>query len=170
MKHLYYIITVAAILIIAAFFGGMKYGSISTTGTRSQRVGQFAGTGNFTGMPGGARGTNGGGITGQVIGKDTTSITVKTMDGSSKIVFLAPTTHTVKSVDTTANDVQMGMNVFVTGTANSDGSVTAQNIQIRQNSAAGMVTQNPASAEMPINPAAVGISPTLFPIATPITR
>jgi len=117
-----------------AFYGGMKYGqgqsaSTATTGTR-----------NFTGGPGGGRGTRGGGfIGGQIIARDNQSITValrgnasSTSQGSgSKIIFYSTTTAVTKSVTGTANDLQIGGEINVTGTPNSDGSVTAQSIQIR---------------------------------------
>ena len=110
------------------FFGGMKY-------TDYQRT-QARGNGNrqFPGMTGGqAQGRNGLGgrpVTGEVISKDDTSMTVKTQDGGSKIVMLSTTTTYSKSTAGTVQDVVVGGQVAVIGTENSDKSMTAQNVQI----------------------------------------
>ncbi len=136
------ILIVIAILIVGAgsFYGGLAYGKTKTTALRAggafptgQRTGQgmgFAG-GNFAGR--GTGGPNGaGGITaGEVISNDTTSVVVKTREGGSKIVFFASSTQVMKSALGSVSDVTPGQEITVTGSANSDGSMTAQSIQIR---------------------------------------
>jgi hypothetical protein len=82
-------------------------------------------------MGGGANETNGGFATGQITAQDSTSITLKMRDGSTKIVFFSPSTSVGKSVSGAASDLAVGQNVMVNGTNNSDGSIAAQNIQIR---------------------------------------
>ncbi|OGG74273.1 hypothetical protein A3A37_03055 [Candidatus Kaiserbacteria bacterium RIFCSPLOWO2_01_FULL_52_36] len=116
----------------AAFYGGMTYGK-SITPVRGQ-----VGNGQFIGGPNGMRGAgvrgsmSGSGFTaGEIISKDTGSITVKMQDRSTKIVLIATSTQVMKSTTGSSNDLTTGANVTVTGTANSDGSVSAQSVQIR---------------------------------------
>jgi hypothetical protein len=67
-----------------------------------------------------------------VIAKDATSITLQLPgNAGSKIIFYSATTQISKMASGTPVDLANGTNVSITGTANSDGSVTAQAIQIR---------------------------------------
>ncbi|MFA5991303.1 MAG: DUF5666 domain-containing protein [Candidatus Doudnabacteria bacterium] len=132
---------VAVIVIVAAgggFFGGMKYAQSKS----SIKPGSFAAGQGRTGMfqqgNGGsnvARRTNSGGqfVNGQVLSKDEKSVTVKVGDTGSKIIFYSSSTSIGKTTSGTAEDIAVGSEVMVSGTSNSDGSITAQNIQIRPN-------------------------------------
>jgi hypothetical protein len=51
-------------------------------------------------------------------------------DGSTKIVLVSATTQITKSATGTQADLKTGENVVVTGTPNSDGSLTATNVQL----------------------------------------
>lgn len=124
-KNIY--MAVGAVVIAGlAFFGGMQYGK-SQIGMRqfnrqAGAPGQIAGVNNFT---------RGGATAGQVLSKDDKSLTVSVTGGGSKIVFLSSATKVMKASDGVIGDVAVGSNVFITGTPNSDGSVTATSIQLR---------------------------------------
>jgi osmotically-inducible protein OsmY len=123
------ILVILAILIAGgSFYGGMSYAKNRATAAATAARASFSGT----------RGTRTGGgmgdnfISGDIISKDATSITLQLPNsGGSKIIFYSATTQIGKFTSGTANDLSTGVSVSVTGTTNSDGTVTAQNIQIR---------------------------------------
>jgi hypothetical protein len=119
-------VVVALIVGGGAFFGGMKYQQSKVPSFNSQ----FGGNRNGNGNQAGARRMGGGQILGDIISADDKSITVKLVDGSSKIVLFSATTSINKASEGTATDLTTGTKVAVFGTTNTDGSVTAQNIQI----------------------------------------
>lgn len=71
-----------------------------------------------------------GAVVGEIISQDSKSITVKLQDGSSKIVLLSDSATVSKTESGSKSDLKDGTTVAVFGTTNSDGSVTAQNIQL----------------------------------------
>lgn len=125
------IILIIAILVAggAGFFGGMKYQQSKQPTFSSQFPG---GNGQRGFGRNGANGTNGTNrpVYGQIISGDDKSITVKLQDGSSKIVLVTQTTILNKADKAVMSDFTTGQNVLVNGQANSDGSVTAQSIQL----------------------------------------
>jgi hypothetical protein len=149
------IITIAIIAVIVigagAFYGGTVYEKniLNKQGLlRSATRGQFSqgqGQGQF--RQGGSNGSgfghdgNGGFIGGEIVSKDdpvkpdgngaSQSITIKMSDGSTKIVFFSDSTNIGKAEKGSSSDLAAGQQVMVNGTANQDGTVTAQNIQIR---------------------------------------
>jgi hypothetical protein len=126
------------------FYVGMLVGQGSKSATVA---GQF-GSGNFQtnalGAAGARRGggQNGGFVAGQIIAKDATTLTIQLAAGGSKIVLYSDATTVQKSTQGTVADLNSGEQVSITGTANSDGSVTAQSVQIRPTIA---TTQNPST-------------------------
>ncbi len=69
-------------------------------------------------------------VQGEIISEEEKSITVKLQDGSSKIIILSETTQINKAEKATKDELKVGEKVAVFGTENSDGSITAQNIQL----------------------------------------
>jgi hypothetical protein len=123
-------IVVGIIVLAGVFYGGMVYGKGQTaTSANTASIG-FAGA--RTRSAGGTGGF-GGATIGQIISKDATSITVSLAAGGSKIIFLDNTTPITKQTNGTLSDLIIGTNVMVTGTANTDGSVSATAVQIRPN-------------------------------------
>lgn len=117
-----------------AFYGGMKYDQNQTAAARTAARAQFGGNSGGNGTRGARGGLASGGFTaGEVIAKDDKSITIKLRDGGSKIIFLSGSTEVTKSAQGSVQDISVGTQVSANGTANSDGSVTAQMIQIRPN-------------------------------------
>jgi hypothetical protein len=70
-------------------------------------------------------------VTGDIISKDDKSVTVKTQNGGSKVVFFTTGTEFGKFTTGNETDLELGKSISVTGKTNQDGSVAAQSIQIR---------------------------------------
>lgn len=106
----------------AGFFGGMQY--------QKSKIPTF-GNGARTGQV--RMGTNRNGfrpVAGEILNADDNSITVKLIDGSSKIVLVNDKTTIGKTSEASKTDLKTGEKVSVFGTENNDGSVSAQNIQL----------------------------------------
>lgn len=149
MKRSSVIALVAAVAIIGGaggFFGGMTYGksnpsaqaAINKLGTmtaeeRSSLGGGFPG-GAAGGAPGDSAGTatgaRGGFTSGSIVAKDDTTITLKLNDGSTKYVLYSDSTTISKTDSGCVADLETGTDVAVSGTTNSDGSITATRIQL----------------------------------------
>ncbi len=132
-----YVIIIVVIVGAAAFLGGIHYQK--SRPFSGDQIFQRSGNGQFRQQFGGAQGgqggqfvgrRNGGAVMGEILSTDANSITVKLPDESSKIVVLSGSTAINKSANGTKDDLKAGERVAVFGTANSDGSVTAQNIQL----------------------------------------
>jgi hypothetical protein len=128
-KNLIFIsIAVAIIAGGAGFFGGIKYQQTKTPAFFRQNgavMGQRAGAGNGNANRAGFRP-----VSGEIISADSNSITVKLSDGSSKIVLVNDQTVINKAETASKDDLKLNETVAVFGQDNSDGSVTAQNIQL----------------------------------------
>jgi hypothetical protein len=133
-NNLVVLVVVAVIVGAAAFFGGMKYQASKTVPANG--FANFAqGNGFRTGANGqrlrnGNRNGFGGATTGEIVSMDATSITVKLQDGSSKIINLSNATTYSKTDTASKSDLKTGERIAAFGTANSDGSISAQNIQL----------------------------------------
>ena len=123
------LIVVAVIFAGGGFFGGIKY-QASKTPAVAARTGA-AGAPGFAGRRGAGGAVAGSFINGSVLSVSGSTITVKLTSGGSQVAVLAPSTQYRKAVDGTSADVTVGSQVTITGTTNSDGSLTAQSVQIR---------------------------------------
>jgi hypothetical protein len=133
----------------AGFWSGTAYAAHGKTS--ANRFVQGAGTfqGEFAGRTAGGSGmarTGQNAVFGTVISKDVNGITVQlggpgatstngTASGT-RIVLINSATQVTKMTAGSAADLAPGTGVTITGTANSDGSLTAASVQIRPASAA----------------------------------
>lgn len=140
MKSKNIAIAVVALLTVGggAFYGGTIYekSSLEKQGLLRTASTQFGNRTPGQGRPQGAGGfvrggENGEVVTGEILTKDDKSVTVKTRDGGSKIVYFSESTEIGKTTDGSSADLENGKQVTINGKANQDGSFTAENIQIR---------------------------------------
>jgi hypothetical protein len=137
MKHNNWVLTIGIALVVgaAAFFGGIQYQKMqmrSNIQGMMMRVEGGQGGNRAFGMGTGGRAARNGmePIIGEVVSQDADSITVKLQDGSSKIVNIASSTTISKTDSGAKEDIKVGTQIAAFGTTNSDGSVTAQNLQL----------------------------------------
>jgi hypothetical protein len=126
---------IGVLVLVGVFYGGVSYGksknSIALRSNGQNNFGQMmGGTGRvvnrnimgFSGL-----------ISGEILSMDKESITLKQRDGGSKIVFYTNKTSVTKTVDGTMADLVVGKQISVVGKSNTDGSVSAESLQIRPN-------------------------------------
>jgi hypothetical protein len=140
-------VTLSVVFLVVGFGLGTLYQKNQLKSSFGNRTGQFQmgeGMGNRTGgnrnnqtgQPSGQGmglkdGTGSGAVFGEVTKIDDTSITIKTVDGSSKIVLISDTTVFNKSALAAKTDLTVGSQVRVDGTTDSNtGSVTGKTIEI----------------------------------------
>ena len=116
MKNQMIIITVLVAIVFAGagFFAGMQY-------QKPQRTSFVRRLNNNQ---------NNAAIRGQILSGDANSITIKLADGSSKIVVFGTNTIITEAATASKSALMQGKQVTVMGTTNSDGSVTAADIQL----------------------------------------
>ncbi|MBU2592647.1 MAG: hypothetical protein ABH867_04675 [Patescibacteria group bacterium] len=131
MKNSKILIILGVLLIavgVGSFYGGMKYqqGKQPSRADFQSRAGA-----RQQNLPAGVRQRMGtGSVRGEIISQDKKSITVKLPDDSSRIIFVGDSVQINKSAPGTKDDLVEGVRIFVTGSENPDGSITARNIQI----------------------------------------
>jgi hypothetical protein len=142
MKKKQIIIAIIVLVLVEgiSFYSGYKTGQSSriVKGANGQMFGQN-GVGGIMGQNGNIRsgrpGQGGGNsmtlVSGEVLSKDATSITLKLRDGGSKIIFVATSTSVQKTVGGTVNDLVVGNQITASGPANADGSINAVTINQR---------------------------------------
>ena len=131
MKPIYVVILVVVVA-ATAFWGGMTYEKSKTPSfARAGAGGRFGG--GFGGGQGGFGGGNGQRMTpinGQIVSSGNNTITVKMSDGSSKIIDLTSQTTINKTTKASTSDLTTGQQVTAFGLTNSDGSITAQAVNV----------------------------------------
>jgi hypothetical protein len=130
-------IILACACAVGGFFGGMKYQQAQkpsfgqfANGNRQGAGGMTAGNGRTQTTGTGTARTGFRPVAGDIVNSDDKSITVKMQDGSTKIVLVTTKTTINKASEATIVDLKTGEKVNVFGTENTDGSVTAQTIQL----------------------------------------
>lgn len=130
-------------IVIAVVFFGAGWGISKSMSLASSATSATVARGSFSGTFGGTAGararTSGGGlVAGKIVSVDPTSISVAlpnststTATTGSTVVLYSTGTSILKSVIGSSVDLQVGNSVTVSGTSNSDGSVSANSIQIR---------------------------------------
>jgi len=139
-KNLPLFIIIIIVIAGVAFFGGWKLGKGKTSANHPAGFQQM-GLGQKNNRQGGPN--VGGLVNGEILSKDDKSLTVKLRDGGSKIIFYSDTTEVGKFVNGTSADLEIGKSVMINGKANSDGSLTAQSIQIRPIMASSTFSKQP---------------------------
>lgn len=135
------VIMVIVVLIAAGagFFGGVKYQQSKTTSDFPRAQMGQGGPNGATGGVQGKNGTTSGGnmgsgsnrpVSGEITAVDGSSITIKSTDGSSKIVMLSDSTTVSKMAASTKGELKIGETVNVIGATASDGTVSATSIQL----------------------------------------
>lgn len=120
-----YVLIIIIIFAAGGFYGGVLYGKQSVVQDANIVQGGRVRTRAFGGNAQGMRP-----VSGQIIAQDSKSITVKLMDGSSKIINFTDQTKINKAIAGSVSDLKSGERVTTFGSTNTDGSVTAQNISI----------------------------------------
>jgi hypothetical protein len=131
-KYFSQIILICVLVAGGSFFAGYQVGKGKTPNppirmgqgnmdtTSPNRGAQNRPTGNQGMQP----------VAGEIISLDSNILTVKSQDGSSKIIILSDSTKINLSMAGSRSDLQTGVEVTVMGTANSDGSVTAKTVDV----------------------------------------
>ncbi len=133
-------VTVVAVA-VAALFGGRAWGQSgsSNDAAETQTAGQGPTYGDFLGAPGGgsmpagpggANRSGGNLLGGSIIAADDSTVTIQTADGSTKIVLISGSTTISVTEEGSLADLVVGEQVAVTGTSNSDGTLTATSIRL----------------------------------------
>jgi len=139
MKKLILIIIALVIVGGVSFYAGIKYqesqsprGSFSRQDFQNlsaeQRQEFLQGNIGETFQTRTARGA--GFLSGEVIDKDEQSLTLKMMDGNSSIIFFSDSTEISNIAEGSISDIEIGKQITVSGEQNSDGSYTAETIQL----------------------------------------
>lgn len=130
-------VIIAVVLVIVAGIGGFFAGKYYQASQTASRFAQFGGAVGGQGGQfyrkfgqGDQRGQGMNVVRGQVVSTDSNTITLKLPNGSTKIIVVGSSANIYQSTKGTLSDLKAGDTLNIFGTANSDGSVTAQNIQI----------------------------------------
>jgi hypothetical protein len=143
MNKKFIVIVIVIVIVVAggAFYGGMAYAK-----SQKNRVnfGNFSGQRQGGNLSGAAK--QNGMTSGEILSVDGESVTIKMRDNGSKIIFFSDSAKISKMIDGAVADLVVGQNIVVTGTANSDGSISAATIQLRPADVLPQISTTPSSA------------------------
>jgi hypothetical protein len=150
MKNSHYAIIAVLIILVGggSFYGGMQFQKTQNGGRSANTMRVMGGAGG-TFQAGGRAVQIGGFTNGEILSTDEQGLTLKLMDGGSKVVFLSASTTISTTANGTKDDLKPGTNVMITGTSNQDGSLTASMVQIRPAGAPEMRTMRFDGAARP---------------------
>ncbi|PIU73341.1 hypothetical protein COS78_02810 [Candidatus Shapirobacteria bacterium CG06_land_8_20_14_3_00_40_12] len=129
------LVVVLVLLVAGGSFGvGYKVAQLKTRATIAGRFGDMRtqGLGQGTGQNGVKRsaGIGRNQIAGDIIALDDKSLTLKMIDGSSKIILLSDSMMVNKTTAAAKGELKVGGKIAVFGAVNTDGSVTASSIEL----------------------------------------
>lgn len=131
MKSRNLLITIIILLVTGAgsFYGGMLY---QKSTNKFSQPGQFSGGVRSTGL---TRNGNqiGRPVNGEISSVENNTMTIKTDDGSSKIIIYSDSTKVNKTSEGLKDDLKVGEQIMVIGSEGSDGTITAQSISLGGN-------------------------------------
>jgi len=140
-KKIIGLIVIGLILFGTGFWSGTYYQKKKVTSTAANGIpnGTMPTNGNSgrtggtppSGSERGNGGPGGGGTSGEIISKSDTSLTIKTSDGSTKTIYFSDSTKISKNTTGSSSDLSVGTKVMVSGTTNTDNSVTGTTIMIQ---------------------------------------
>lgn len=120
------IIIVALLTTVGGFFAGVKYQQSKQPSRANFRMMGEAGEN----LPRNNLGSDNQMIRGEIINQDSESVTVKLTDDSSKIILISDETKINKASEGSTDDLKTGEQIMIFGKQNSDGSVSADQIQL----------------------------------------
>jgi Domain of unknown function (DUF5666) len=133
-KYLVHIVWL--VVVIVALVGGIYYGK-STAASAAGRFGGAGASSTRTGFTGRGGAAGGGFVAGQILSLGAGSMTIQLANGNSQVVFYSSSTAVIKPEPAPVSSLMPGTMVMIGGTTNSDGSLTAQSIQVRTAGASG---------------------------------
>ncbi len=125
-KYLVHIVWL--VIAIVALGGGFFWGKESGAASRASG---FAGAYSSSTRRTAGGATGGGLVTGQIVTMGNSSITLQLANGNSEVVFYSTSTPVSEPTMVSVNTLKVGTTIMVGGASNSDGSLTAQTIQVR---------------------------------------
>jgi len=136
-KHFFCLLSIAIVGVLA-FFAGLMLGKNQASQTAQPDFGSFANSQQLRdpsvrfNQPGGQ--ANSAVISGEIISKDESNLTIKLLEGGSQIIYISGSTIFNKTLESSLSDFSVGEQISVIGQTNDDGSVVAQSVQTRPNS------------------------------------
>jgi len=112
-----------------SFYAGMKYGQgKSAFGSNMQNISSQQREQFLQARSARRMGANF--LFGEVIAKDEQTITIKTPDGSSRIVVFSLSTKVLQTTEGSIKDIEIGKQIMVNASQNPDSTYSAKTIQI----------------------------------------